>query len=321
MERREPETYDVIIIGGGPSGSSAALYTARAGRKTLVLDKGVTAGALGVADKISNYPGIPGPVPGIKVLRTIREQAEGFGARFVSEKVVGVDLNKPLKAVFTSRDTYQAKSVIVATGSMGRKMATPGEKDFLGHGVSYCATCDAAFYRGRTVAVIGNNEETLEELEILLRLSAKAYLICPTAELRVDPAKIARLQQEPKLEIRMNHSLERIEGKTDVTGITIRNRETKQQESLATEGVFIYLQGAQPVTDYLTGQLEPSSEGCLKVDGAFQTLVPGVFAIGDVICTRIRQAVVAAADGVIAAGAVEKYLRGSEKIQSDWGQK
>ena len=154
--------YDVIIIGGGPGGASAAIYTARADLRTLVIDKGLTAGALGITGKISNYPGVPGPVTGAELVEIMRAQAESFGAEFLTDKVVGVDIQSEPKMVMAGTGTFYAKVIILATGSMGRTSSVKGEEELLGRGVSYCATCDGAFFRDKTVAVIGNNYEAFE---------------------------------------------------------------------------------------------------------------------------------------------------------------
>jgi glycine/D-amino acid oxidase-like deaminating enzyme len=151
--------FDVIIVGGGPGGTFAAIYTARSELRTLVIDKGLTAGALGITSKISNYPGVPGTVTGADLVETMRVQAQSFGAEFITDKVVGVDLAGEPKLVFAGTNTFETKAIILATGSMGRTNVVKGESELLGHGVSYCATCDGAFFRDQTVAVIGNNDE------------------------------------------------------------------------------------------------------------------------------------------------------------------
>ena len=163
--------YDVVIIGGGPAGLSAAQYAARGRLNTLVLDKSKTAGALAFTSKIENYPGLPEPLPGNELLDIFREQAVGFGAEYVETQVIGAKLDAEIKEVYTMDKTYQAKTLIIATGSMGRKPSITGEKEFLGRGVSYCAICDAAFYKGKTVCVIGDSEEAVKEAGVLTRFA------------------------------------------------------------------------------------------------------------------------------------------------------
>jgi thioredoxin reductase (NADPH) len=167
--------YDVIILGGGPAGSSAAIYTSRAGLRTLVIDKGLTAGALGITSKIANFPGIVGEISGAELVERMREQATSFGTRYVSDRVIGVDLGGEEKMVFANQSTYTARAVIIATGSMGRGTRVKGEDELLGRGVSYCATCDAAFFRGQDVVVAGSSDEAIEEALFLTRFVNKVF--------------------------------------------------------------------------------------------------------------------------------------------------
>lgn len=317
--RAEPENqYDVIIIGGGPAGASAAIYTARADLRTLVIDKGLTAGALGITDKISNYPGVPGPVSGAELVEIMRGQAESFGARFLTDKVVGVDLTAEPKMVMAGTGMFYARSLLLATGSMGRTSTVPGEETLLGRGVSYCATCDGAFFRGQTVAVVGNTDEALEEALFLTKFAKQVHLIAPTPALKARPALIAELEAQPTVTLQVGTRLKAIVGNGHVDGVRIQSR-SGAEEMLPVQGVFVYLQGAKPITDYLGGQLDLSAEGCLRVDREMQTAIPGVFAVGDLFCTHVKQAVIAAADGVIAATALDRYLHGRKQQTHDWG--
>lgn len=309
--------YDVIIIGGGPAGASAAIYTARAELRTLVIDKGLTAGALGVTHQISNYPGVEGPVSGAELVETMRRQAESFGATFLTDKVVGVDLSSDPKRVQAGTQSYTARALILATGSMGRTQTVVGEDQFLGRGVSYCATCDGAFFRNRAVAVVGNNDEAVEEALFLTKFTDQVHLIVPTPELNARPPLRAELDHNPAIHLRLGTRLREVVGNGKVEGVRIRPR-TGDEEVLPVEGAFIYLQGAKPITDYLLGQLETTEEGCLVVDTEMQTSVPGVFAVGDLLCTHVKQAVIAAADGVIAAMAADKHLHGHKRLKTDW---
>jgi thioredoxin reductase (NADPH) len=313
----EPNTYDVIIIGGGPAGTSAAIYTARADLRTLVIDKGLTAGALGITGKISNYPGVPGPISGAELVRTMRQQAESFGAAFLADKVVGVDLQSTPKMVMAGTNTFYGKVIILATGSMGRTSTIPGEAELLGRGVSYCATCDGAFFRNKTVAVIGSNDEALEEALFLTRFAGKVYLIVPTPALKASESLASEVAGHPRIEIRLATSLKEIVGNGQVEGIRIRPR-GGDESFLPVCGVFVYLQGGQPIVDYLMGQLQTSPEGCLIVDHERQTTIPGVFAVGDLLCSHVKQAVIAASDGVIAAIAAEKHIRERKALVVDW---
>ncbi len=309
--------YDVIIIGGGPGGASAAIYTARADLRTLVIDKGLTAGALGITAKISNYPGVPGPVSGAQLVEIMRSQAQSFGAEFLTDKVVGVDISNEIKTVITGTGTFSAKALVLATGSMGRTNSVPGEAEFLGRGVSYCATCDGAFFRDQDVAVIGNNDEALEEALFLTKFASNVDLVVPTPALKASADLAEEVLANPKIKLRLGTRLKEITGNGKVDGVRVQPRGGEQEE-LPVSGAFVYLQGGQPITDYLMEQLDTTKEGCLIIDSNMQTAVPGVFAIGDLICTHIKQAVVAASDGVIAAVAIDKYINDRKKSRVDW---
>lgn len=312
----EEGVYDVVIIGGGPAGASAALYASRAELRTAVLDKSVVAGALGVTSKIANYPGVPQVMTGLELLRIMREQARSFGAEFVTTQVLSADLRANPKEVQTSAGPYRGRTVMVATGKMGRKSKVPGEEEFLGRGVSYCATCDAAFFRDQVAAVIGSSKETLEEAQFLTKFVRKLYVIAPGAKLHGDPEQVEELERNPKVEVRYNQGLREVLGMDSVHGIKVSTR--GDEESIAVDGVFIYLPGNLPIIDFLDGQLETTEEGCVKTDRERMTNLPGVYAIGDVTCNFIQQAVVAASDGAIAAMSAEKYLRGRKMAKSDW---
>ncbi len=314
---KEQELYDVIIIGGGPGGASAALYTSRADLKTLVIDKGLTAGALGITAKISNYPGVPGPVSGEDLVKIMRKQAESFGAEFMTDKVVGVSLDGDTKMVFAGPNTYNSKVIILATGSMGRTSAVIGEEELLGRGVSYCATCDAAFFREQEVAVIGNNDEALEEGLFLTKFASKVHLIVPTPDIKASADLVAEVEENPKVEISMATRLKEIIGDQQVTGVRIHPR-SRGEYVLPVTGAFVYLQGGKPITDYLMEQLEMGKDGCLTVGKDMETAVPGVYAIGDLLCSHIKQAVLASADGVLAAIAADKYINKRNKVRTDW---
>jgi len=311
------QTYDVIIIGGGPAGASAAIYTARSDLKTLVLDKGLSAGALGMTSKIANYPGVPEVISGAELLQRMRDQAESFGARFEQDKVLGTNLRGEVKEVYGGKNTYFARAVIAASGSMGRTRTVTGEETLVGRGVSYCATCDGAFFRDKDVAVAGNNDEAVEESLFLTRFARRVHLLAQTPELRVASELEDEVRQHPKIEIYAGARLRAVLGEQKVEGVRVLTREGEEQE-IPVSGVFIYLQGGKPITDFLADQI-PCPEGdCLEVDEVMQTAIPGVFAIGDVLCNHLKQAVIAAAEGAIAAMALQRYLSGRDKLRPDW---
>ncbi len=311
-----PEAYDVIIVGSGPAGSSAAIYSARFGLKTLVIDRGLTSGALGASRKIHNYPGLPGPLTGPDVLTRMRSQAESFGAGFVTDKVIGIDFQAAPMVVTASNGVYSARALILATGSTGRTRAIPGEAALLGKGVSYCAVCDGAFFRNQAVAVVGGTDEAAEEALLLATFADRVVLLCPAPELRAAPEIANRLSSHPKIEIRLGVQVQKIVGDGAVREVAIGPR-SGEEELLPVQGVFIYLQGNIPETDYLKGQV-PLEDGCLRVNQDMQTNIPGVFAVGDMLCRHIKQAVIAAAEGAVAAVAAEKHLRGRAKARLDW---
>ncbi|MBK8048694.1 MAG: FAD-dependent oxidoreductase [Anaerolineales bacterium] len=311
--------YDVIIIGGGPAGATAALYTARAELRTLVIDKGLGSGALGITHKIANYPGILGDISGADLLQRMRQQAESFGATFLQDKVQSVDLMAETKTVFGNSGVFTARAVIISTGSMGRGQRVPGEDELLGRGVSYCATCDAAFFKGQTVAVAGNSDEAVEEALFLTRFAKQVHLLSPTPELKAPAELVHEFASKPGAIVHPGAALRAVEGDGRVENIRFATRHQGEQ-TLPVSGVFIYLQGGRPITDFLQGQLQVSETGCLVVDAEYRTPLPGVFAVGDVLCNHVKQAVVAAAEGAVAAMAVEKQLHGRKQLAVDWAK-
>jgi len=320
MTEATETTFDVLIIGGGPAGASAAIYAARAGLKVGILDKGLTTGALGTTSKIANYPGIEGEIPGAQLLQTMRDQARGFGAEFINDKAIGADLTGTLRSVFGNYNVYNANAIIIATGSMGRGNLIQGEAELLGRGVSYCAVCDAAFFRGKDVAVVGKSDEAVEEAAYLARFAKTVHFFAPTARISVSNSQLQELTANANVVMHPDSLVKEIFGQERVEGVRfVRRGSAEGEESLPVEGVFVYLQGGKPITDFLHGQLEGSEQGCLLVDRENQTSIPGVYAVGDVICVHVKQAVIAAGDGAIAAIAAEKWLRGKNKPRVDWG--
>ena len=311
--------YDVIIIGGGPAGSTAAIYSARAGFKTLVIDKGLTAGALGVTSKIANYPGINGEISGADLLAVMREQAKSFGAVYVQDKVIGSDIESDEKIVYTNNDTYTGRAVIISTGSMGRGKRVKGEDELLGHGVSYCATCDAPFFKEKQVAVAGNSDEAIEEALFLTRFASKVHFLSPTPELKAPQHLVDLIMENNKIHFYPGAALKEIIGDKKVEGVRFAVRGEGDQ-TVSVDGAFIYLQGGKPITDFLSGQLEISDTGCLIVNQEFQTAIPAVYAVGDVLCNHVKQAVIAAAEGAVAAISIEKVLNSRKQMVVDWSK-
>jgi len=313
---QEEAVYDVVIIGGGPAGLTAAQYASRARLKTIILDKSATAGALAYSSRIENYPGLTKPLPGKELLDIMREQAIGFGAEYAEAQIVGVNLSGEMKEAITMNMPISGKTMIIATGSMGRKPGIKGEGEFLGKGVSYCAICDAAFYRGFKVCVIGNSEEAVKEAGVLARFAETVYLISPTPKLHVDDHPVFK---EPNVKVLAGYTVTSIEGKELVEKIKMTDPDKKEAE-LELAGVFVYLYGNKPVVDFLYNAIETNEDGCIPVNAMMETSVPGVFAAGDVTCTEVRQVVVAASQGCLAALAAEKYLYKRTRYKMDWGK-
>lgn len=301
--------YDVMIVGGGPAGATAALYTARAALKTIVFDKSVTAGALGLTSKIANYPGIPEIISGEELVTRIWSQAGQYGAEFKKTKVVSVDFSGDIKTVFTAEgESFRARAVILATGAMGRSSALPGEEQFLGRGVSYCATCDGAFFKGKEVLVYGSGGYAFEEALFLTRFAKKVHFVS---------AKFPSEEKVPgNFQVYPEARLTKVLGEGKVTGAEIAT--PRGVSVIPVEGVFIYSAGNKPVVDYLFGNVGTNEKMCILVDKEYRTNMPGVFACGDVLCNDVQQAVVAAGQGCIAALSADKYLRGRKSYVKDY---
>lgn len=307
--------YDIIIIGGGPAGLSAAQYATRAKLKTVILDKSAAAGALAFASLIENYPGLKEPITGKELLDTFQKQAINFGAEYVEAQVIGVAIEGNVKDVFTVDKTYQGKTVIIATGSMGRKPTIKGEAEFLGRGVSYCAICDAAFFKGKTICVLGSSEEAVKEAGVLTRFAKTVFLISPSRQLKV-PDDYPTLKMQ-NINIIVGHTVTSIEGSDLVERVRLKDN-SGNESTLELSGVFVYLHGNKPIVDFLHGVVEISEDGCVAVNKMMETSIPGVFSAGDVTCTEVRQIVVAAANGCIAALSAEKYIFHRKKRRYDW---
>lgn len=320
VQSSEQETlYDVVIIGGGPAGVSAAIYTARAELSTLVVDKGIASGALGMSSRIANYPGREGEVKGLELLEGMRSQAQHFGAKFVLDRVQAVDLMGEQKTVYGNTGTYPGRTVVIATGAMGRGRRLEGEDRLLGRGISYCATCDAAFFRDKTVAVAGSSDEAVEEALFLTRFVKELHFISPDAKLKVPEHLAQELAQHEKVHLYLNARVQEFMGAEQLEGVRF-SLPGDEEKTVVVSGAFVYLQGGKPITDYLMEQVACGESGGILVDKEYQTAVPGVFAVGDVLQEHIKQVVVSAAEGAVAGIAVEKFLRGRKKMTVDWNK-
>ncbi len=311
-------TYDIVIIGGGPAGATAAMYTARSGLKTIVIDKGLTTGALGITGRIANYPGVT-ELSGAELLTKMREQAKSFGADFISDRIIGVDVQSEIKSAYGNNGVYSGKALIIATGSMGRGKQIKGEGEYLGRGVSYCATCDGAFFKNQEVLVAGNSDEAVEEALFLTSFASKVHFLSPSETINAPEDLVGELIEKGNVHIYPEARLKEIRGNGKVEGVVI-TRKGDEEVALDIDGAFIYLQGGKPITDFLQGQLAISDSGCLIVDREFQTAIPNVYAVGDVLCNHIKQVIIAAGEGATAAISTEKALRGRRKAIVDWAK-
>ncbi|KUO96388.1 hypothetical protein ATW55_03730 [Ferroacidibacillus organovorans] len=307
--------YDLVIIGGGPAGSSAAVYASRGRLKTLVIDKAPTAGALALTHKIANYPGVLGEVTGLELLTLMRRQARQFGAQFVRSHITGLVAGTDTHQVHLPDGVIQAKSLFVAVGSRGRISKVKGEERFEGRGVSYCATCDAAFFEGKTVAVFGDNGEAAEDIRTLSRFAKKVHVFLPGKQFGADvePDEIETLEH---VDIHPNHQLREVLGEDRFEGVVVKGPDG--EASVNVDGVFIYLSGNRPGTDFLTGIVDLDEDGYVVVDEYLRTSQPGIFAGGDARRTPVKQAVVAAADGAIAAMSADQYVHRRKRIVAQY---
>ncbi len=306
--------YDVVVVGGGPAGLSAAQYAARARLRTVVLDRSPTAGALAKHSRIENYPGLSRVISGPELLDLLRAQAVGFGAEYLLATALGTNLAGETKEVYTTSGTYRGRTVIVATGAMGWKPTLKGAVELLGKGVSYCATCDAAFFAGDEVAVLGETGEACEEALHAARFAKKVHFLAPRGQLSAPAGICQQLATDPRIELRFGVTAEEILGNASVEALRIRVGAAT--EVLPARGVFLYLQGSLPITAFLNGEMELAQPGCIVTDAAMHTSVPGVYAAGDVTCTRYRQVVTACAAGAVAALEAAKYVAGQPRRAS-----
>ncbi|NEZ62049.1 FAD-dependent oxidoreductase [Leptolyngbyaceae cyanobacterium CCMR0082] len=313
----ETHEFDVVIIGGGPAGCACALYTARADLKTIILDKNPAVGALAITHKIANYPGVAGDISGGALLDMMRDQAVAYGAGYQRSQVFSIDVEGPLKKAYTPEGTFVGRALVLAAGAMGRKASFPGEAEFLGRGVSYCATCDGAFYRDREVAVVGSNLEALEEAQVLTKFASTVHWITPKVP-KPDDVYSQQLLQMGNVKPWNRARLLNVQGDImGVNGINIKPLDQSPIE-LPVEGVFIYQSGSKPITDFIHGQIALNPDGGVKVGEMMNTSVDGVWAIGDIRNTPFKQAVVAAGDGCVAAMSIDRFLNRRKSIKPDW---
>ncbi|MCX5216000.1 thioredoxin-disulfide reductase [Kitasatospora sp. NBC_00240] len=304
------DVREVVIIGSGPAGYTAALYTARAQLKPLLFGSAIfVGGSLTTTTEVENFPGFPEGVDGPDLMTNMRAQAEKFGAEMVDDDIVSVDFTGDIKLLTDSEGTvHRAKTVIVATGSGYRKLGIPREDELSGRGVSWCATCDGFFFRGKDVVVVGGGDTALEEATFLTRFADSVTVVHRRDALRASKAMQDRAFADPKITFAWNSEVAAIHGDKLVSGVTLHDTVTGEERELAASGLFIAI-GHDPRTELFTGQLDLDNEGYLKVDSpSTRTNLPGVFGAGDVVDHIYRQAITAAGSGCSAALDAERHL-------------
>lgn len=298
--------YDTIIIGAGPAGLTAALYSARAELKTLLIDKQGPGGQAATTHLVENYPGVIS-VSGPDLATNMFSQVMELGVELVVEDIQNLSLTGEVKEIITDGGEYKGKTVIIATGVESRKLGVSGETEFRGRGVSYCATCDGAFFKGKRVAVIGGGDSAVEEANFLTRFVEKLYIVHRRSELRATKIVQNRAFKNPKIEFVLDSVVTDIKGENKVQSIVVENIKTKESHSIDVDGLFIYI-GSNPNTKFLHGQVNLDEYGFIITNEDMETNVEGVFAAGDIRVKTLRQIVTACADGAIASFKAEKYI-------------
>jgi thioredoxin reductase (NADPH) len=303
-------SYDVIIIGGGPAGLTAGLYTSRAKLDTLLVERMIVGGQVMTTTKVENYPGFPGGIDGPELVARFQEHCQEFGLEVATGEVQKLIDKGDHKLVIVDGEEYRARAVIVTTGAEPRKLGIPGENELIGRGVSYCATCDGAFFRDVPVAVVGGGDTAAEEALFLTRFASKVYLVHRRDKLRATSVLQERILANPKIEVVWSSVAEEVVGENrGVAGLKVQNKITGQFASLAVEGVFFAI-GVIPKARFLADILTLNEEGYILTDNECRTSLPGIFAAGDVRSKILKQIATAVGDGAVAAIAVERYLEG-----------
>lgn len=309
------DTFDFVVIGAGPAGASAAVYAARGKLKVLVIDKAPTSGTLAITHKIANYPAIEEEITGYELLQKMHRQAHKFGALFIRSTVLAVDFSDDTKIIELPEGKVKAKSVFI---SVGAKSSTKlkGEEEFTGRGVSYCSTCDGAFFENRKVVVSGDTDEAIEETVSLSKFASQVELLVPTSKIKGE-LSIDELNHISNVNVHFKHRIKEVVGENKLEGVKVVTADGVE-EIWPTDGVFLYLTGLKPGTDFLGDAVKKDNEGYIEVDEFLETSVKGVFAGGDARRTVVKQAVVAAADGAIAAMGADKSINKRNKIRAQY---
>ena len=299
--------YDVIIIGGGPAGLSAGIYTARARLSSLLIEKETLGGLIANAEWVENYPGFPEGISGYDLTQLMEQQALKYGLETLLAEVTDIEPKSESKVVKTTRGDFIAKAVIIASGCERTKLGAPGEVEFTGKGVSYCATCDAFFFQEQPVAVVGGGNAAISEALHLAKLASRVTVIHRRQELRATRILQEKALAEPKIEFLWNKVVEAIEGKDVVKRLRLRDVPTDEKSTLDVAGIFVSI-GSKPNTDYLKGVLPLDAAGYIITNEKMETEVPGIFAAGDIHSSSIQQVIAAAGDGATAAIYAERFI-------------
>ena len=302
------DLYDVIIIGGGPAGYTAALYTVRSGFSTLVIEKMAAGGQMNETTQIDNFPGFDEGIDGFSLGMKMQRSAERFGVETKNAQVVSVQLQGAIKEIKTDDGIYMARAVIIATGAGHRHLELENEQDLVGRGVAYCAACDGMFYRGKTVAVVGGGNSAAADALVLSRIAKKVHLIHRRNALRATQVYHEPLMQAENVEFHWNSEVSQLISDEKLTGAVLRDVRSGAESTLELDGLFISI-GRNPATEIFAGQLELDHSGYIVAGESTETSVPGVFAVGDVRTKAVRQIITAAADGAVTAHYVEEYLK------------
>ena len=307
-------SFDTVILGGGPAGFSAGLYAARGELSTAIVDVNMLGGQPSNYLELENYPGFV-CIGGYELMEKFEEHADKFGInKFPMQEILSVDLISNPKVIKTEEYEFNAKTVIIATGAKPMKLGVKGEKEFVGRGVSYCAVCDGAFYKDKVVAVVGGGNAAVEEAIYLTRFASKVYLIHRRDELRADKIVQCRAFENPKLEFVFDSVVKEIVGEDCVKSLVLENVKSKELTNLSVDGVFPYI-GISPNVDNFSGQITQDSKGFILTDDTMETSIDGVFAVGDVRVTPLRQVITAAADGAISAVYASRYIESQKEIK------
>ena len=299
--------YDLIVIGGGPGGYTAALYGARAGLSTLILEKLSAGGQMALTHQIDNYPGFPEGIDGFELAESMQQQAERFGAVTEYAEVYKADLEAKPKVIETSEGKFLGRTVILATGAGPRELGVPGEKELIGRGVNYCAACDGMFYKGKTVVVVGGGNTAAADAMLLSRVAKQVILVHRRDSLRATKIYHEPLMKAENVEFAWNSQVAEILHDQKVSGVVLKDVHSGQMRQVECDGIFVSV-GRKPVTEFLGDQLELDKGGYILAGESTKTNIPGVYAVGDVRTKFLRQVVTAVADGAVAVHMAEEYL-------------